>query len=144
MEKCQLGNRSSGELRVFWERPQYFSSGRACGGIGRVSTTLVSGSSAFGSPCYLSVFGAGAFFTAISYTCHKYAVRGSNKMSRCQKVLIFGLVLWLLGIFVGIVGSKNIDRMLILPLSILSILLVVGFLGCRILGLYRQGIKSKR
>ncbi len=65
-------------------------------------------------------------------------------MSRCQKVLVIGLVLWLLGILIGIVGSKNIDRMLILPLSILSILLVVGFLGCRIVGLYRKGMKTSQ
>jgi hypothetical protein len=63
-------------------------------------------------------------------------------MSRCQKTLIFGLVLWLLGILIGIEGPKSIDRMLIFPLSILTGLLVIGFLLCRAVGLYCQGMKT--
>jgi hypothetical protein len=129
---------------VFWVHPPHCSYGMECGGIGRVLIALESGLSAVGSSSYFSVSGTEAFSTVISCTCRKFAKEGSNRMSKWRKVFYTGLALWPLGILIAFVGSKKTNRFLLLPLDILSISIVVGFLGYSIVKLYRQGMATSR
>jgi hypothetical protein len=64
-------------------------------------------------------------------------------MSKWRKAFYSAVALWLFGVLIAFVGSKKTDRFLYLPMVILSISLVVGFLGCSIVELYRQGIRIK-
>jgi hypothetical protein len=125
-------------------RPPHCSYGVECGAIGRVLIALESGLSAVASSFYFSVSGAEAFSTVISCTCRKFAKEGSNRLSRWRKVFYTGVALWLLGILIAFVGSKKTDRFLLLPLDILSISLVVGFLGHSIVKLHPQGMATSR